>query len=317
MKSLFILGMVLLSANAFAGNEKGNGGGIHYCPANKTQELYDIYEGQARYGYELTDRKLSVEQFIQFAIKRIGDANPYIGRLVKEQIDYLKQGHMIIRPSVKLTPIGDAKILLVDEGCEYKQLANWDEVSGNLLVNKNYFDQLNDLNKAALYIHEALYKVGRDLDLLEKVADGTTTSDEIRPMVGEVFSNAESLKKIWQVKDPEEVKKQAEATTAPYRKTLNDIQKACEEAEVIYSKYANELIENNYKVSSITPFVKAGTNLFSLYVSLEIEAEDQRDDDSLSSSYRAEAGEIAFNAFDKERAYKFRNDEILRKIFNK
>ena len=203
MKTLLILGTILLSVSAFAGNEKGNGGGIHYCEGQKTQEFYDIYEAQARFGYKLIDKKLSVEGYIQYAVNRISKANPFIGKKVQEQLDYLKNNHMIIRPKARLNPIGDAKILITDEGCDYKQLANWDEVSGNLLVKKEYYDLLDNLNQAAFHIHETLYKVGRDYDLLTKFSDGTSTSDEIRMMVGEIFSVNESLSLMWTIVDPQ------------------------------------------------------------------------------------------------------------------
>ncbi len=197
MKNLLIMGMVLLSTAVFAGNEKGNGGGIHLCEGQTTHEFYDIYEAQARYGYKIIDRKLSMDGYIQFALNKITKTNPYIGRKVKEQLDYLKDGHMIIRPKAKLTPVGDANILVTDEGCTYKQLANWDEVSGNLIAKKEYYDSMDALNKAAFRIHETLYKVGRDLDLLEKDKDGNSTSDDVRRMVGEIFSTNETLGTFW------------------------------------------------------------------------------------------------------------------------
>jgi tRNA splicing endonuclease len=309
MKALFILGMVLLSTNVFAGNEKGNGGGIHYCAAEKTQELYDIYEGQARYGYTLTDKKLSVENFIQFAIKRIDSANPYIARLVKEQIDYLQHAHMIVRPNMKLTPVDDAKILLVDEGCEYKQLANWDEVSGNLLVNKNYFDQLNNLNKAALYIHESLYKVGRDLGLLKTQIDNTTTSDEIRPMIAEIFSNSESLKRIWQVSDPIEVQKEKDEFLAPYLK----MQLTCDEAVNELNSKKNNIDKKN--PATLRTYTEALDNARTKCQ--EVKFIIQLDIDSVSFDYRSHLANIALNAQMKLSEIFYNSQEAFEKVYER
>jgi hypothetical protein len=261
MKSLFILGMVLFGANTFAGNEKGNGGGIHYCQGQETQELYDIYEAQARYGYEIKDDKSPVNAQINKALAKIKKANPFIARVVEEKIKYLQNGHTIIREKIKLTPIGDAKILLVDEGCSYQQLANWDEVSGNLLVKKDYFDKMSNTNKAAFYIHETLYKVGRDLDLLTLNADGSTNSDEIRRMVGEIFSTNNSLLLIWNIEDPQiEIDRQKEVDERVKKQIKNFIDecslaigKAKEEREIAtkvltldnVEKYATANIQAN------------------------------------------------------------------------
>jgi hypothetical protein len=234
--------MVLFGANTFAGNEKGNGGGIHYCAGQKTQELYDIYEGQARYGYIIKPSSLSVDEQINNTIGKIKKANPYIARNFEEQIKYLKNGHMLLRAKVKLTPIiDDANILLVDEGCAYKQLANWDEVSGNLLVNKDYFDRMNNLNKAAFYTHEALYKVGRDLDLLPIEQDGNTTSDTVRRMVGEIFSTNEALDSLWTYnldKIKEENKKQEEEERKYREEIVNKYQPAKIKYNESFAKFA-------------------------------------------------------------------------------
>lgn len=235
--------MVLVSMNAFAGNEKGNGGGIHFCQADETQELYDIYEGQARYGFTIRSSNLTVDAQVNKAIEKIKKANPYIGKEVEKQVSYLRSNHMIIRARVTLAPVGDAKILLVDQGCAYKQLANWDEVSGNLIVSKDYFDRMDNTNKAALYVHEALYKVGRVLNLLPIEEDGTTTSDTIRRMVGEIFSTSESLNQLWDIVDPQiEIDRQAELNYLEVKR-VQALEASCLKAAEEYNKLAANVVE--------------------------------------------------------------------------
>jgi hypothetical protein len=241
MKNLFILGMVLLSATAFAGNEKGNGGGVHYCANQKSLELYDVYEAQARFGYAIKESSLAVDVQVRNAVEKIKKNNPYIGKLVQEKVSYLKNGHMIVRAKVKLTPIGDANILIVDEGCSYKQLANWDEVSGNLIVNKDFYDRMSNTNQAALYIHETLYKVGRDLNLITKEADGTSTSDEIRRMVGEIFSSENKLEQLWTVVDPQIEIDRAAAEFATVSKKMDAEVEACSKSVEKYKTFMQNL----------------------------------------------------------------------------
>jgi hypothetical protein len=250
MKNLLIVGTLLLSMNSFAGNEKGNGGGVHYCENQTTQELYDIYEAQARFGYKLINNKLSVDGYIQYAVNKISNANPFIGKKVNEKLDYLKNNHMIMRPKVRLNPIGDANILITDEGCEYKQLANWDEISGNLIIKKEYYDLLDNLNKAAFHIHETLYKVGRDLDLLAKSSDGTSTSDEIRKMVGEIFSVSESLTLMWTIEDPQieiDKRENREKTNSEAFQECSDLLgKTRELRNNLYANYTEETEKKYY-----------------------------------------------------------------------
>ena len=244
MKNLLILGTLLFSMNLFAGNEKGNGGGVHFCVVQEKLELYDIYEAQARYGYKIMDKKLSIESYTQLALNKITKNNPYIGRKVKEQLDYLNDGHMIIRSKVKLTLVEDANILVTDEDCTYKQLANWDEKSGNLIVKKEYYDSMNALNKAAFHIHETLYKVGRDLDLLERDKDSNSTSDDVRRMVGEIFSTNEVLNLIWSVEDPQVGLKQLkEAEEKAIEEARKLVKERLDKDVILNQVYENALSE--------------------------------------------------------------------------
>lgn len=182
MKSILLIGSLLLSSLTFAG-EKGNGGGVHLCPSLGTVEMYDLYEGYARYDVARTQKVLSVDEYLAQALEKLRGVSPRFEKLVRNKIQYLKSGHIIFRKGIRLTLSDDANILMTDEGCSYEQMANWDNLSEGIIVKKEYFDRLQDLDKAALYLHEAIYKVARDLfdvknsDLTRKLV-GLTLSDE-------------------------------------------------------------------------------------------------------------------------------------------
>lgn len=179
MKTL-LLGLALISSVTYA-KEGGNGGGAHYCPSRSFQEVYDIYEGYNRYNIAPTNKKLSMREHINRAIKRIKHTDYRSGLQVEEAVNYLFNGHFLVRPNIRLVLIPDANILITDEGCTYKQLANWDDVSGNVIVDGKLYSQLDELNKAALYIHEAVYKVARD-------SYGDENSDRVRKIVAYALS---------------------------------------------------------------------------------------------------------------------------------
>lgn len=185
MRKLLFFGMLLLNAQAFS-SDKGNGGGAHLCPNENSIQMYDIYEGITRYNITPDfDASMSVEQYIQKALAKMTLAHPGIGLKLKENLDYLMaKGHLIKRYNLNMPYIEDANILVVNIGCLYEQLANWDNVSGNVLVKGELFDRLDNLNKAALYVHEALYKFARD-------SINARNSDNVRRVVAEAF-NAEA-----------------------------------------------------------------------------------------------------------------------------
>lgn len=210
MKNLLLASLVLSSltfGTAFAGNEKGNGGGVHVCN-NGTVEMYDLYEGYTRYNFTPdVDNSLTIEGYLNRASKKVDKIHPGIGLKLKKEISYLlKEQHLLVRSNLNLKLIEDANILVVGNGCSYKQLANWDDRSGNVIVNANYYNRLDTINQAALYLHEALYKLDREYF-------SAYTSDDIRPIVANLLSDNEEVMTIadWGKKiEPVQVNEQDE-----------------------------------------------------------------------------------------------------------
>lgn len=178
----FLLLGVLLSGLAMAeGQGGGNGGGVHVCPGRQQVEMYDLYEGWTRYNVPKPAAGLSVDAYVDRATRALHRFNPAVGLLVQRQVDYLRDDHLLVRANLVLRRINDATILVIDEGCTYEQLANWDNVSGNVLVKKELYDRMDNVSKAALILHEAIYKVARE-------TYQATNSDESRRTVAEAIN---------------------------------------------------------------------------------------------------------------------------------
>ncbi len=183
-KTIAILG-TMLTLTAFAG-DKGNGGGVHLCPGNRV-EMYDLYEGVTRFNFTLPRTNDPVEAHLDRALAKIHNYYPAYARAAQEQLLYVRS-HLLPRRNIVLERIDDANILMVDEGCSYQQLANWDEVSGNIFIKSEYYDRLDSLNVAALLLHEALYKVARER------SRETITSDKTRRLVADALAVPEVLR---------------------------------------------------------------------------------------------------------------------------
>ena len=196
---LMAVGIVMLAEPAFSqGMGAGNGGGAHVCPTKNTIEVYDIYEGRSRYGLNIVSTGNSIPEamIIENALSKLEHVNITFAEAVRDQMDYLnsqKPKHFLVNDQIKLKLIEDANILLTDEGCEYRQLANWDDVSNNVLVKGDFYRALDEYNHAALKLHEAIYKASR-------VRISVKNSDEVRRLVGELLSDlpdvSETTKKL-------------------------------------------------------------------------------------------------------------------------
>jgi hypothetical protein len=116
-------------------------------------------------------------------VEAVKSFSPGVGLVLENHVTYLQNGRLLLRDNLTIAPINDANILVVDNGCSYQQLANWDDASGNVLVNKALYERMNNISRAGLYIHEALYKIDRSFFW-------ASTSDRIRRTTAEALSGA-------------------------------------------------------------------------------------------------------------------------------
>ncbi|MGZ6311753.1 MAG: hypothetical protein ACXWOH_14045 [Bdellovibrionota bacterium] len=92
------------------------------------------------------------------------------------------QDHLVFLPKdVGLALINDAFPIITKKGCQYEQLANCGS-DGMIRVDTEIFESLHPKDRAALYYHEALYKMARDLS-------GASSSVQTRALVGYLFAH--------------------------------------------------------------------------------------------------------------------------------
>ncbi len=183
MKLIILL--VLFSTIVFSGERGGNGGGVHVCENNV--ELYDFYEARNPRLHNLPVWKsipeVSLEAYLEKALAHIQKDIPSISNRVKAQLNKILEipkDQLIINQGIPL--ILDADIPMTDEGCDYDQVANWNNRFERVFFRKKYYDLMDNMNKAGLYIHETLYKLSRDSAI-------SHNSDKIRKVVGKIFSD--------------------------------------------------------------------------------------------------------------------------------
>lgn len=185
MKAL-LLGLLVLSAGAFAGKEGGNGGGAHVCA--DSVELFDFYEAKNAYLSNLriweVDPRVSKEEYLNLAVEHVRkDFGYHIAAVVKSRINALLAiPYKDLVLPVNIPRVNDADIAMVEQGCTYEQVANWNERLGRVYFSKSLYERMDALNQAGLIFHEVLYKLAREI--------GSTNSDNVRKMVAQTFSDA-------------------------------------------------------------------------------------------------------------------------------
>lgn len=182
------IGILLTFApGVFAGGATSGGGGTHTCLGADgsivSSELYDFYEGRELREYQLVDPKgKSANELLNDAMEKLYASDPSYAIQVLQKLKYYV-AHKKPIYGKHLAVITDANIVLVDEGCQYQQIAQWRDEYQTVFVDgdlEKFFSQ-SPLNIAGLALHEAIYAVER-----EKQA---THSDYTRKLVAQLFSN--------------------------------------------------------------------------------------------------------------------------------
>lgn len=147
----------------FAGSEIGNGGYSIVCRDNKgpitSAEVLDIYEGRLLFKRTYGTQTASVDELVQMAQNRV-QQHPHFAMLLRKELNLIAKNSVFIPEGNVLEPTRDHLPTIKKRGCEFGQLANWTHL-GELIISQEIYDRLDNLNKASLIVHEAVYAIRR------------------------------------------------------------------------------------------------------------------------------------------------------------
>ncbi len=192
VNKMIILSMLLMALSAMThADEVGNGGGAFVCRDSQgkieSAELVDLFEGR-REPYFLnisTTNDSSMESQMNAAVEKIKLHAPDLSPKFKEALNYTLQRKRFIESNEELLEFRDDLQVIGKKGCPREQLANFTPL-GVVLVDAEIYNAMDNTNKAALWVHEAIYKVLR--------GEGDTDSRKASLMTAIVFSDLEIIK---------------------------------------------------------------------------------------------------------------------------
>lgn len=170
------------------GTINGGGGKGILCSRNgqETLEILDLHEAED-YGLKRLPNPATEEEAYDLAVEKLAVhlwnpstiALPKFKKLLKKEMQKKLLGNFhFLKKGKKLRNINDANEVTAKEGCKPVQVAVYYE--SYLLIDKRLWAMLDNLNKAALWIHELVYSVERQY--------GRTDSGSTRILVGQMFS---------------------------------------------------------------------------------------------------------------------------------
>ncbi|WP_408096560.1 hypothetical protein ACJVC5_16095 [Peredibacter sp. HCB2-198] len=178
-----MLAGLLFCLKVMAAGEKGNGGYSIVCRDSNYQitsaELLDTYEGRLLFKKNYAVELNSVEELVKVAQERVRKYVLFASKLNKE-INLIEKNLIFIPEGHELESTDDAFPVIKKKGCEFEQLANYTE-AGEVFVSQEIYNHLDNVNKAALILHEAIYSIRRK-------ALGETTSQNTRRLVSQLMA---------------------------------------------------------------------------------------------------------------------------------
>ena len=161
-KNTILAVLVALSFSAIAG-DKGNGGYSVVCRNDDgtiaSAELLDIYEGRLIHNLNYTNNSLTVAALLSAAQYKVLTEKSFSDKFIRE-IRSIHSNLVFIPEGNVLESTEDALPSIKKKDCQFEQLANYTD-NGEIIVTQEIYDHLDNLNKAALVVHEAVYAIRR------------------------------------------------------------------------------------------------------------------------------------------------------------
>lgn len=182
MKKAALITALALPAAAHAGHVVGNGGDVIVCPDRV--EMLDLFEGSL-FGVRSDPAfaSLNAESVLAQVLARLARVDPVRAeRLTVQAEDFWIQTSGL--RDIALNDVPDSEHILIPAKCRLEQIALQNLPQPNpyrmFVVNLDLWERLNGLNRAALLLHELLYR--------EAVAAGHKDSRRVRQLVFRMVS---------------------------------------------------------------------------------------------------------------------------------
>ncbi len=146
------------------GREVSSGGVALVCRRGngriRTAQMLDTYEASILPPYlQFPNSALPVETQIDLAQLRTAENGPFL-ELLRQELTRIRANITFLPPDTEIPPTNDAFPDVIRHGCDYENVARY-RSDGTVIVDPAIFAQLDLLNQAALYLHEAIYAIAR------------------------------------------------------------------------------------------------------------------------------------------------------------
>jgi hypothetical protein len=169
------------------GSETGNGGAAVACRDGAGKlirvDLLDLYEGYALYGRGYTESaRPSADQALSYAFTLDQILNAQVPKLsMEDRLKSIISRMKFLPEGVGLKPTDDLGNFIVPKDCGIVQAINYRD-DREIFADSEIWNRFTETQKAAAYIHEAIYEYARE-------NGSEDTSARVRSLVSLLFAN--------------------------------------------------------------------------------------------------------------------------------
>ena len=187
MKNVIMLCVfILISLNSYAreSGRVGNGGGAIFCKDGRTVVL-DFYEAQINDLYTFNNlNNLEINEILDLLYQRVDLYDSTFSKLLKKLTVFFNQKKVFVQNASFKIP-DDFRNIFYEQSCEIKVVAvqrrPYVSVENVFFIDQSLWNQLDNVSKAGLIMHEILYIVSLNLE--------STNSKEVREALAYIMSD--------------------------------------------------------------------------------------------------------------------------------
>lgn len=165
--------------NASEGGVDGGGGNAIVClnelGSIQSAELLDLFEGTSMYSLNIQRSSRPMEEQLAQALQRVP---PSSRDLIEAYTGIVRRNMTILPTDTKLDKVHDSFEVVLPKNCKVEQLARFYS-QDRILIDGEIWTKLEETDRAALILHEAIYAVNRVF--------GASDSRRSRHIVASIF----------------------------------------------------------------------------------------------------------------------------------
>jgi hypothetical protein len=152
--------MAIAPAKLALAGAAGHGGAAVVCASSA--EMLDLYEGSNVYGLTFTQPTSGTPAAVANAVLNKLNNYPAFKALLKQEIAGVLENARVMDIGAQNIPTDDVFPIITHAGCSITTAAMYVNNEDIILVDNGIFNSFNVLNQAALYLHEAVFKIARE-----------------------------------------------------------------------------------------------------------------------------------------------------------